>query len=157
MDPVRFARIAATVGAAGMVVGGTLALGTAAASWKAAGAGTGNAAATSAVDLTTLDASALAPAELYPGGTGDVIVRLSNPNPFPLDVDRIDGSGAITSDAGAACDASTGVTFDDRQGLALVVPAQSTLTVTLPDAASMDATSHDACQGAVFTIPVTIG
>lgn len=154
---MRLARVMAPIGATGLVIGGTLALGTAAASWRAAGDGTGNAAATSAVDLTTLDASALAPAELYPGSTGDVIVLLSNPNPFPLDVDRIDGAGTITSDAGAACDASTGVTFDDRQGLALVVPAQSTLTVTLADAASMAATSDDACQGAVFSIPVTIG
>lgn len=157
MDAVRVARLAAPIGAAGLIVGGMLTLGTAAASWRAAGDGSGNAAATTASDLTTLDASALAPAELYPGGTGDVIVRLSNPNPFPLDVDRIDGSGVITSDAGAACDASTGVTFDDRAGLGLVVPAGSTLTVTLADAATMDATSDDACQGAIFTIPVTIG
>ena len=66
------------------------------------------------------------------------------------------GNGAITSNKGSACDAATGLTFTGRTDLAVSVPATGTTTITLTGAAAMDATSNDACQGAVFTIPVTL-
>lgn len=152
---IRIVTTAFGIGAA--VVGALVAVGVASASWRATGAGSGYARATQAIELTTVDASATTTAQLYPGGTGDVIVVVSNPNPFPLDLDSIVGSGTISSDRGAACDASTGVTFSARSGLGLVVPASNTLRVTLAGAAAMSSASANACQGAVFTIPVTLG
>ncbi len=66
------------------------------------------------------------------------------------------GSGAVTSTV-PACNLSTGVTFTNQTGLSLIVPANSLGTqFTLNGAAAMSNASDNACQGAVFTIPVTL-
>jgi hypothetical protein len=48
------------------------------------------------------------------------------------------------------------VSFANQSGLNISVPNGSSL-VHLPGAASMDATSSSGCQGATFSIPVTLG
>ena len=72
----------------------------------ATGGGSGYTQATTAQALTTVDVSADTADQLYPGGDGDVILRISNPNPYGVDVTSITGSGAILSGI-AACDAAT--------------------------------------------------
>ena len=126
------------------------------AAWHGAGSGTAAARATSAQALSTVDASASTSAQLYPGGSGDVKLSIHNPNAYPVRVTSVTGSGTITSDKGAACDASTGVTFANQTGLSLDVAAGATTTFTLSGAASMSNASDNACQGAVFTIPVSL-
>jgi hypothetical protein len=135
----------------GGLIGGSVAL----AAWVATGSGNGYAKATSAADLSTVDASGATTAQLYPGVSGDVVITIHNPNPYPVRVTAIDGSGAITSDQGAACDASTGVTFTDQTGT-WDVAASGNQQVTLTGAVSMDNTSDTTCQGALFTIPVDL-
>jgi hypothetical protein len=143
-----------TVGA--LFVGAMLAGSVAFAAWTATGSGSGYARATNAQVLTTLDASAITPPTLYPGAIGDVVLEIDNPNPYPVTVTDVEGSGAIDSDAGGACDTNTGVTFTDRSGLTLNVPASGSVVFTLSGAVAMDNTSDTTCQGAVFTIPVTL-
>jgi hypothetical protein len=126
------------------------------AAWTASGSGQGYAKAGTAQALTTVDVSASTTASLYPSGTGNVLLRISNPNPYPVQVTTVSGSGAVTSDKGAACDASTGVTFTNQAGLTLSVPASSAATFTLTGAAAMSNASDNSCQGAVFTIPVSL-
>jgi hypothetical protein len=126
------------------------------AAWTASGTGQGYAKATTADAVTTLDASASTVAQLYPGGSGDVKVTVSNPNDYPVRLTSIAGNGTITSDKGAACDASTGVTFTDQTG-AFDVPANDSATFTLSGAVAMSNASDNSCQGAVFTIPVSLG
>ena len=126
------------------------------AAWLSAGTGNGFAKATTAQSLSTVDVSASTPATLYPGATGNVSLDIHNPNPYPVRVTAVSGNGAITSSAGAACNASTGVTFADQTGLTLDVPASSDATFTLNGAVSMTNASDNSCQGAVFTIPVTL-
>jgi len=126
------------------------------AAWTASGSGQGYAKAGTAQTLTTVDVSASTTASLYPSGTGNVLIRISNPNPYPVLVASVTGSGTITSDKGAACDASTGVSFTNQTGLSLAVPASSAATFTLTGAAAMSNASDNTCQGAVFTIPVTL-
>jgi hypothetical protein len=68
----------------------------------------------------------------------------------------VTGSGTVTSDKGAACDAATGVSFTNQTGLTLDVPASGAASFTLAGAAAMSNASDNSCQGAVFTIPVTL-
>ena len=125
------------------------------AAWTATGSGSGSAKATTAQALSTVDVSATTTPQLYPGGTGDVKITIHNPNPYPVQVTNINGNGAITSDKGAACDASTGVTYTDQSGT-FDVPASGDASFTLAGAVAMSNASDNSCQGAVFTIPVSL-
>jgi len=127
------------------------------AAWVTNGSGPGYAKAQTASNLTLSDASASTTADLYPGATGSVKLKVTSPNPFPVRITSVaKQASAITSDKGAACDASTGVTFSDQTGLALDVAAGATTTVTLANAISMSNASDNSCQGALFTIPVNV-
>lgn len=150
-------RILRALGAVGFGTGALLALGIAYAAWTATGSGSGASEATTALALSTVDATALTSAQLYPGGTGDLVVRIQNPNPFGVTVSSILPAGPITSDKGAACDASTGLSFEGRTSLSQSIAANTTVSVTLTGAVAMSGASDDSCQGAVFTVPVSLG
>jgi hypothetical protein len=141
------------VAIAALVVSGVLY-----AAWSTTGSGNGYAKAGTASALTIGDASASTTADLYPGGTGAVKLKVTNPNPFAVRITTVtkQTGGTITSDKGAACNASTGVTFTDQTGLALDVAANATSTFTLSGAVSMSNASDNTCQGAIFTIPVDV-
>ena len=127
------------------------------AAWTTNGSGSGYAKAGTAQALSTVDVSASTSATLYPGGpAGDVSIRISNPNSYPVTVTSVAGNGSITPDAGHAGCTTTGVTFTDQTGLSIAVPANGQTTTTLSGAASMSNASVNACQGATFTIPVTL-
>lgn len=153
MTPRNVLRVAALTVVVG--VGTCLTGGTAYAFWSAAGTGSGAAAAGTMQPLTTSPATA-ASGLLYPGSTGDLRLTIANPNPFAVTVSSVVGNGPVTSDKGAACDASTGVAFTDQTGLALVVPPGSSQSFTLAGSVTMDNSSDDSCQGAAFTVPVAL-
>ena len=139
------------LGSAIMVI---LAANIAFAAWTASGTGSGTATAVSAQALTTTAAATTA--DLYPGSTGAVKVTVNNPNDYAVQISSITGDGDITSDKGAACNASTGVTFTDQSSLTQVIAANDSHTFTFATAAAMSNASDNTCQGAVFTIPVSI-
>jgi hypothetical protein len=143
-----------TVGS--VLIGAMLATSVAFAAWTTTGAGNGYAKAGTAQALATVDASASTSATLYPGATGNVKITINNPNSYPVRVTAVSGNGAITSDKGAACDAATGVTYANQTGLALDVPAAGSQTFNLAGSVSMSNVSDNSCQGAVFTIPVSL-
>jgi hypothetical protein len=132
------------------------------AAWTTTGGGSGYAKAGTAQALSTVDVSASTTATLYPGGpAGDVTIRISNPNTYPVTVTGVTGNGAITADAGHASCTTTGVSFTNQTGLSISVPAKSggvngETQTTLSGAASMSNASVNGCQGATFTIPVTL-
>jgi hypothetical protein len=134
------------------------------AAWITNGGGSVYAKAGSSQALTTVDASASTSATLYPGSTGDVVLRLSNPNPYPVRVTGVSLNGAnadIAPDSGHASCTTTGVSFAGATGLAIDVPARAgatngTAQQTLTGAVSMSNASVDGCQGATFTIPVSL-
>ena len=134
------------------------------AAWLTTGSGSATAKAGSSQALSTVDASASTSATLYPGVSGDVTVRISNPNPFPVRVTSVSLNGVnadITPDGGHASCSPTGVSFSNQTGLSIDVPAKSggtngTTTATLAGAAAMSNASADGCQGATFTIPVSL-
>ena len=131
------------------------------AAWTTNGTCNGYAKAGTSQALSTVDVSASTTATLYPGVSGDVLIKLDNPNPYAVTVTGITGNGAITADAGHSGCTTTGVTFTNQTGLTLTIPAKSggvdgTLQSTLTGAAAMSNASLNACQGATFTIPVTL-
>jgi hypothetical protein len=126
-------------------------------SWTvSSSAGSGYSKAKVASSLTLSDASASTTAQLYPGGTGDIWIKVTNPNPFAVTVTSVTGAGTITSDKGAACDAATGVTFTNATGLTQAVGAGATVTFSLAGKVAMSNASDNSCQGAVFTVPITL-
>ena len=126
------------------------------AAWTTSGSGSGYAKAQSAQSLSTVDVSATTTASLYPGASGNVQMRLSNPNPYPVRVTGVTGNGPITADSGHATCVTTGVTFTNQTGLTLDIAANGTLDRTFNGAASMSNASDNGCQGATFTIPVSL-
>ncbi len=142
-----------------MIIGAALAgmasvAGLAFAEWLATGTGEGYAKSRTAEPLTT--ESVTAAASLYPGGTGDLVIRVHNPNPFAVTLTSVTPNGAITSDS-AACDAGGhGVSFTGVTGLSNLIGANATTDVTLTGALSMAPTSANECQGVTFTVPVSL-
>ena len=130
----------------------------AAAAWLTSGSGPSYAKAVTASALTVGDASAATSADLYPGATGAVKLKVTNPNSFPVRITSVSKQtgASITSDKGAACNASTGVTFTDQTSLGLDLAAGATATFTLTGAVTMSNASDNSCQGALFTIPVDV-
>jgi hypothetical protein len=128
------------------------------ASWQTSGSGNLFAQATTASALVIGDASASTSADLYPGATGSAVVKVTNSNPFPLLITQVTlhSGGAVTSSKGAACDASTGVSFTNQTSLSLALPANTTQTFTLSGVVSMSNASDNSCQGATFTVPVDV-
>jgi hypothetical protein len=147
-------RIRHALVATGVIAGTAFVSNIAFAAWTSSGTGSGSAQATSAVALTTT--AATTSAQLFPGGSGDLKITVKNDNGYPVRVTDVTGSGTITSDKGSACDASTGVSFTDQHGQALDIPANTSTTFTLSGVIRMSNASDNSCQGAVFTIPVSL-
>ena len=124
--------------------------GTAFAYWTTAGAGTGSAAATTSQPLVL--ASPVAVSGLYPTGTvTGGSVRVTNPNPFKVQLSGATFTGPVTSTK-PGCTAST-VTLSVSAPATVVAAGGSVdLTVT----AAMSNAAEDACQGAVFTQPLVV-
>jgi hypothetical protein len=104
---------------------------------------------------------------LYPGGTGDVVVSVSNPNPFPVTItaltlpaatsyaDAYSDSGLSSAVTGCAAATPSYVTWNGAAGShtltsALTVAASGTLAVTFTNGASMGLNAPLACAGAYF-------
>jgi hypothetical protein len=153
---MRIPRRKRTIVVAAVLVLAAVAVGVGLSAWSITGTGNGAAKATTASAITLADASGFTSADLYPGATGNLKLRATNPNPFPVRITAVSGNGTITSDKGAACDASTGVTLANQSGLTLDLAAGATATLTVPSSVSMSNSSDNSCQGAVFTVPVSL-
>lgn len=139
--------------------------GVAYAAWTATGTGTAGAKATTFQPPTV--SAGTTTAQLYPGGSGDAVLSITNPNPFAVKITQVGQDTTpgkfVSSDLGANCtDASgsthpTGVTLTTATGTPLAsIPANSTATVTLTGKVTLSVASDTGCQGASFAIPVTV-
>lgn len=151
----RTGRRAATIAVlVGSVFAGSIAL----AAWVATGTGSGAAKAITATDLVVVNGTAVA--DLYPGfSNGDLELTVTNNNPYAVSVTSVQRTGAAITSDNATCDANgSGVTMD--AGAIAVGPvaigAGATVNIPVDDVMNMATTSDNACQGATFTVPVTV-
>jgi hypothetical protein len=137
-----------------IVAAGTLAAGVAFAAWTASGSGSGTAQATSAVALTT--EAATNAADLYPGATVALNIKIKNDNPYPVRVTEVNlGTGSILS-GDSACDLGNGVSYASQTGLTFDIAAGASTSFSVPSSVHMSNSSANACQGKTFTIPVNL-
>lgn len=178
----RRARIA--TGAASVVL--TAALGAYATNWIVGlSAGSNGQAQSATISNLTITATATpSPGNaLYPGGSGDVVVTISNPNKFPVTITAVNLPTNTTyaagySDSGLAtavtgCNATTnasyvtwtGSTSTSGSSHTLTTPlvvaasgqANNPLTVTFTNQAAMGASAPLACAGIYFSMPSFTG
>ncbi len=123
-------------------------------------------------------ASPAATNQLYPGGNGDAVVTITNPNTFPVTVTGVDlpanttYAGGFTTSAlsvgqtGCAAATPSDVTWTYATGSSgsvhtlttpLTVAASATLTVTFTNDASMTLAAPAACEGTYFSLPSFTG
>jgi hypothetical protein len=119
---------------------------------------------------------------LYPGGTGDVVVTISNPNPYPVTITAIQlptsttyatgytTSALTTTQTGCLAATPSDVIWNFSSGtsgsshtlttpLTVAASGQSNnpLAVTLTNDASMTAASPAACANTYFSMPSMTG
>ena len=83
---------------AGSVLFGIIAVSSVAyAAWTATGGGQGYAKAGTAQVLTTVDVSATTTATLYPSGTGNVFLKITNPNTYAVTADPSGAGHTVSS------------------------------------------------------------
>jgi len=123
------------------------------------GTGSGSASATTA----TVSAMTLGPgtptAQLYPGGSADVVLTVTNPSSARIKIgslalDTTQGTSGFAVDGGhSGCGlAQLSLSTQTNGGSGWTVNGNGTLSVTLTNALSMGAAAANACQGASFTV-----
>lgn len=134
-------------------------------------------------NLTITAVSSPSPTNLlYPGGTGDVVVTITNPNPYPVTITAVQlpantsyaegysNSALSVQQAGCLASTPSGVTWNFATGssgtshsltTALTVAASGSannpLTVTFTSDASMALSAPAACVNTYFSMPSFTG
>jgi hypothetical protein len=114
---------------------------------------------------------------LFPGGNGDVVAKVTNPNSFPVTITAVNlptkttYAGGFTTNAlstgQTGCTSSTSDVIWNYSTSAsgsshtltapLTVAANGTLTVTFTNDASMTLSTPAACAGTFFSMPSLTG
>jgi hypothetical protein len=138
--------------------------GTAYAYFAGSGAGSGHAGVGKMSTVTLVAVVSTGPnSNLSPGHSGDVLLKVKNPNPRSVTLVKVTWTGgAVTADAGHPSCTTTGVTFTNWTGV-ISIPRDTATNgypegypVHLTGHATMSDSSSNGCQGATFYIPVII-
>lgn len=142
--------------AVGVAATSLLGTGIAYAYWSSEGAAASSAG-TATLTITAPALSGETPnSTLYPGGSADVIVKLSNPNSFPVQIVSITATGDAQAHNGCS---PTGVHFVppvDFSAPQFSLAANQSTVLHLAGAMSMTTDSASTCQGQTFSLPVTV-
>jgi hypothetical protein len=135
--------------------------GAAVAYWGTTGGGSG--AATSATTSALTLSPATPAAQLVPGGQTAVVLTVTNPNQAAIRVgslalDTTQGSNGFGVDTGHSGCGLAALSFATQTngGTGWTVPGNDTLSMTLTNALSMGTGAASACQGAPFTVYLTV-
>jgi hypothetical protein len=145
MKPLRLTVIAAVVLGVAAMGGRAYAVFTSTAS----GAGTATIVSELHVDVQ-LDGAGEASKELIPDATATVTAKVTNPNALPVILDSVTATGITTGKVGCPGDVLSVELVPDP--LPFGNGEQKTITVNV----TMSAGAPSACQGASFTIPLTV-
>ena len=161
-------RVGVVAGVFVLLFGGSVAV----ASWTATGTGQGSARAASVSGLVVTAGSPLGalyplpadttPATGYGSGTvGSVATTVANPNPFPVTITSATVGSVTSSPLGGRTCAAGSVLPTSSAPIALSPPVtlaagSAPTAVTVPGALYMVSTAEDGCQGASFSVPVTV-
>jgi hypothetical protein len=120
------------------------------------GSGSAQTAAMQAVLISNDIATTSSP--LLPGGSGNVTLKIDNPNNYAVTLVSVVGSGPLSFTGGNGCTLeNSGVVFADQSGLNVAIAASAAdQVVTLTNAVSMASSAASGCQGATVEVPVTI-
>lgn len=135
--------------------------GAALAYWRTTGSGSGASSVGTAQNVTVQAVASGTPATtLIPGGSGELLIQISNPNLYSLTLTSVALSGSVTSTGTTGC-TTTGVTVATQSGLNFTLAAGTAAgavptVVHIPNGAAMSTASDSGCQGATFQIPVTV-
>jgi hypothetical protein len=125
--------------------------------WRITGSGTGAAKAGAVIELT-LKGTSDDRKPLYPGGTSNLTVTVTNENNFPIEVTSVSaGSAKATADEAhreGGCQTTGVVVSKEVHQVSWVVQRNTIGVFTLPDGIKMTNQSDSTCQGATFTIGV---
>ncbi|MFN8194811.1 MAG: hypothetical protein U0R80_11090 [Nocardioidaceae bacterium] len=151
--------------AAALVTGGVVTA-PAFAYFTATGSGSASGATGALQPLTILSATTGSPSSgLQPGGTGDLLLNVTNPNSSAVTITGVSQGGGVTVVGGSGCTSdsawpttlgNSGVTVATTTGLSVVVAGGATATVHVSSGAAMSTSSVSGCQGASFRVPVTV-
>lgn len=119
--------------------------------------GTGAGSATSGTISALTGLTATPSGTLIPGGTGALVVRVTNPNSLPVTVTTVSGNGSITATGALGTCTSPAVTLTTpTAGLPATIAPGATATITLTGAITMGTAAQSGCQGATFDVPVLL-
>ncbi len=112
----------------------------------------------SAKAVTVVAATGTPTTSLYPGGVGDVTLTVDNPNDFALRIIALGPSptAAVTASGGTGPCTVTGVSVASLTGLDIAVPPGAGDVIDVPGAVAMGTDSDSGCQGATFSVPVSL-
>lgn len=133
---------------------------TVAQAWMTAqGTGSGAAASQNGPLALAVSASGTIATPLVPGGTGDLVLTVSNPNDFPVHVTSVSASGPVVVNGSlGACSGSAVTVAVPAAELPVVVPAGAvSLPLRFVAGTAMAASADQGCQGATFQIPLSLG
>jgi hypothetical protein len=135
--------------------------------WTTTGSGATSTSVPAAQAVTLTPGTATA--QLYPGGTSDVAVDVTNPNTtavrvVSLSLDTAAGTGGFDVDGGhAGCDpAVVSFTTQTNGAAGWTIPAKVGATagvaaLDLSGALAMSSNAANACQGASFLVHLSVG
>jgi hypothetical protein len=136
--------------------------------WTGSGSGAGSGTTGSTVAATLSPGAPTA--NLYPGGTANVVLSVSNPNASPVrigslarDTSQGAGTGFAVDTGHSGCGLGPlSFTTQTNGGAGWTVPGKvgavdGTLSITLTSSLAMDVGAADACQGASFTVYLAAG
>ena len=140
-----------------MAVALSIGAGAAYVNFTSTGSGSGHASTGTMQAVTIATISGTPNTLLQPGSTGEVIVKVVNPNSSPVHLVSVVANGAISVSGWSGCTlANSGVTFNSQPALSIAIAGGTTQLVHLAGAAAMSTNSASGCQSATFSIPVTI-